>query len=152
MTNPLKFILITCLWATMASLPLQAEETTTATLRVELTGLADAEGHVYIAVYDSGETWLGEETVLDRQVTIADAREGELVTAELQLPPGDYALSIFYDSNDNGELDTNFIGMPKEPIALSNNARARFGPPKYKDAVFTLGTEPVVQRISMEKL
>jgi uncharacterized protein (DUF2141 family) len=152
MTNPLKFILVACLWAAAASLPLQAEETTTTTLRVELTGLGNAEGSVYIAVYDSGETWLGEETVLDREVVIADAREGELVSAELQLPPGDYALSIFYDSNDNGELDTNFIGMPKEPIALSNNARARFGPPKYKDAVFTLGTEPVVQRISMEKL
>jgi len=121
-------------------------------LRVELTGLQNAEGNLYIAVYNSDDTWLGDDTVLEQQVVIADSRDGELVSAELQLPPGEYALSIFYDSNDNGELDTNFIGIPKEPVALSNNARPRFGPPKYKDAVFTLGEEPLTQRIDMEKI
>jgi uncharacterized protein (DUF2141 family) len=85
-------------------------------------------------------------------VVIADARDGDLVWAEMHLPPGEYALSIFYDSNDNGELDTNFIGIPKEPVALSNNARPKFGPPKYKDAVFTLGEEPLTQSISMEEI
>jgi uncharacterized protein (DUF2141 family) len=121
-------------------------------LRVELSGLADSEGSIYISVYDSDDTWLGEETVLRREVVIADARVEGLVTAELHLPPGEYALSIFYDSNNNGELDTNFIGIPKEPVALSNNARPKFGPPKYKDAVFTLGLEAVTQRISMGKI
>jgi len=122
------------------------------TLRVELTGLQQVDGDLYIAVYDSDDTWLGETTVLDQKVVIAEARDGELVSTELQLPPGEYALSIFYDSNANGELDTNFIGIPKEPVALSNNARPRFGPPKYEDAKFTLGSEPLTQRISMEKL
>ena len=121
-------------------------------LRVELTGLQNAEGNLYIAVYNSDDTWLGDDTVLEQQVVIADSRDGELVRAEMQLPPGEYALSIFYDSNDNGELDTNFIGIPKEPVALSNNARPKFGPPKYKDAVFTLGAEPLTQRIDMEKI
>jgi uncharacterized protein (DUF2141 family) len=121
-------------------------------LRVELTGLQNAEGNLYIAVYNSDDTWLGDDTVLEQQVVIADSRDGELVSAEMQLPPGEYALSIFYDSNDNGELDTNFIGIPKEPVALSNNARPKFGPPKYKDAVFTLGEEPLTQRIDMEKI
>ena len=122
------------------------------TVKLELSGLQDAAGNIYIAVYDSDDSWLGDDTVLSEKVVIADALEGELVLAELQLPPGDYAISIFYDSNDNGELDTNFIGIPKEPVALSNNARPRFGPPKYKDAVFTLGTETVVQSISMEDI
>jgi len=121
-------------------------------LRVELSGLQEVEGNIYIAVYDSDDTWLGDDTVYEQQVVIADARDGELVWAEMHLPPGEYALSIFYDSNDNGELDTNFIGIPKEPVALSNNARPKFGPPKYKDAVFTLGEEPLTQSISMEEI
>ena len=143
---------VLCLLAIATSLSLHASEPATTQLRVELTGLAEAEGNLYIAVYDSDDTWLGDETVLEHQVVIAEAREGDLVSAELQLPPGEYALSIFYDSNNNGELDTNFIGIPKEPVALSNNARPKFGPPKYKDAVFTLGSEAVVQRISMEEI
>jgi uncharacterized protein (DUF2141 family) len=122
-------------------------------LRVEVTGLQNAQGNIYIAVYDSDDTWLGDETVLGQQVAIAEARsEDGLVSTELNLPPGEYALSIFHDSNNNGELDTNFIGIPKEPVALSNNARPKFGPPKYKDAVFTLGEEPLTQRISMEDI
>ena len=118
-------------------------------LTIEVVGLEKAQGSIYIAVYDSGDTWLGEQTVEEHQVEIARSLKDTLLTTQLYLPPGDYALSIFYDSNDNGELDTNFIGIPKEPIALSNNALSKYGPPKYKDAVFTLGAVPVVQHIVM---
>jgi uncharacterized protein (DUF2141 family) len=83
---------------------------------------------------------------------IDEALEGDLVRTELELPLGEYALSVFYDRNGNGEMDTNFIGMPKEPIALSNDAVAKLGPPKYEDAVFSLGIEPVIQHISIKDL
>jgi uncharacterized protein (DUF2141 family) len=121
-------------------------------LTVEVSGLKDATGNVYIAVYDSDSTWLSDTTVLSKKVAISETLEGDLVRTELLLPLGEYALSVFYDKDDDGELDTNFIGMPKEPIALSNNAVAKFGPPKYADAVFTLGAEPMIQRISMKEL
>ncbi|MFT6958629.1 MAG: hypothetical protein ACJAYC_003649 [Halieaceae bacterium] len=124
----------------------------TTLLRVEVTGLEDAEGSLYISVYDSDDTWLGKDTVLTREVVIVDALQENVVCVELNLPPGQYALSIFYDKNDNGKLDSNFIGIPKEPVALSNNARPKFGPPKYKDAVFTLGSEAATQNISIEKI
>jgi uncharacterized protein (DUF2141 family) len=118
-------------------------------LQLEISGLNNSAGDVYIAVFDSNDTWLGEETVLLEKVDIQSSLSGEMVVAEAQLPVGEYALTVFYDVNGNGDLDTNFIGMPKEPIALSNNAKARFGPPKYKDAKFNLGLEPHLQRIQM---
>ncbi|MEZ5571896.1 MAG: DUF2141 domain-containing protein [Halioglobus sp.] len=127
-------------------------EELTGILTVEIVGLKNATGNVYIAVYDSDANWLGDETVADKKVIIADALDGDVVRTELQLPMGDYALSAFYDKDDNGELNTNFIGMPKEPIATSNNALGKFGPPKYSDAVFTLGAEPMIQRIDMRDL
>ena len=123
-----------------------------ADLTIELTGLAKAEGHVYIAVYDNPDDWLGDEKVAGKQVAIADALVDELVVATMSLPEGEYAISIFYDANDNGELDTNFIGIPKEPVALSNNAKAKFGPPKYKDAVFSLTADGLTQRIEMTEI
>ncbi len=129
-----------------------AESQPNSKVLIELSGLESAEGNLFIAVYDSKKTWLGEETVAEKQVVITESREGDIVKAELDLPPGEYALSIFHDTNDNGELDANFIGIPKEPVALSNNARPKFGPPKYKDAVFELGAEPVLQQISMEEI
>ncbi len=123
-----------------------------AILDIEITGLADVEGNVYIAVYDNPDDWLGESAADGMAVGIADALVDDLVVASMELPPGDYAISIYYDVNGNGELDTNFIGIPKEPVALSNNAKAKFGPPKYKDAVFSLTTEGMTQRIEMNEI
>lgn len=127
-------------------------EELTGILTVEISGLKDATGNVYIAVYDSDSTWLSDETVLSKKVAIAETLDGDLVRTELQLPLGQYALSVFYDKDNDGALNTNFIGMPKEPIALSNNAVAKFGPPKFADAVFTLDAEPIIQRIVMKDL
>lgn len=52
------------------------------------------------------------------------------------LAPGVYSGGAFHDANDNGKLDTNWIGIPKEGVASSNNAKGRMGPPKFKDASF----------------
>lgn len=123
-----------------------------AQVQLEIEGLAAASGSIFVSVYDSPDEWLGDNTLLTREVDIESARDGELVKVTLDLPAGDYALSIFYDVNDNDELDSNWIGIPKEPVALSNNARPKFGPPRYRDAVFTLGDEPVVQRVLIDAI
>jgi uncharacterized protein (DUF2141 family) len=35
-------------------------------------------------------------------------------------------------------MDTNLLGIPKEGVGASNDARGHFGPPKYEDAKFKL--------------
>lgn len=143
-------VLLLLFWLAAAGLALAEEPP--GILVVEIAGLKDATGDIYIAVYDSDSTWLSDEVFLARQVAIADALDGELVRAELQLPLGSYAFTVFHDTDNDGELKTNFIGMPKEPIAMSNNAVAKFGPPKFEDAVFTLGAQPMIQNITMKML
>ena len=121
-------------------------------LIIEITGLKEASGDVYVAVFNSDETFLGDEPVQAKKVVIAEALDGEVVSTELELPMGDYAFSAFHDKDGDGELDTNLVGMPKEPIAMSNNAVGKFGPPDYDDAVFTLGAEPLIQRVVMREM
>jgi len=41
---------------------------------------------------------------------------------------GKYAVSVFHDENSNGKLDTNFLGIPREGVGASNNAKGHFGP------------------------
>ena len=118
-------------------------------LKIELEGLADVTGMVYIALYNREEDWLGENVFAAAELEIESSREGELVSTELLLPPGQYAMTVFHDSNGNGELDTSFMGSPKEPIAMSNNAKSKFGPPDYEDAVFDVVLEPVIQRVNI---
>jgi uncharacterized protein (DUF2141 family) len=54
----------------------------------------------------------------------------------LNLPAGEYALAINHDVNGNGKVDTNFIGVPKEPLGLSNYPKPAM--PNYEKAKFTV--------------
>lgn len=58
------------------------------------------------------------------------------------IPKGEYALLAYHDINNNGKLDTNFLGIPKEPFAFSNNAKGFLGlPASYKKAMFKVNAD-----------
>jgi uncharacterized protein (DUF2141 family) len=54
------------------------------------------------------------------------------------LPYGEYAVALIHDENENGKMDYNAIGIPKEGYGFSNDAKGMLGPPDYKDAKFKL--------------
>ena len=118
-------------------------------LRVIATNVKSDQGKLYVWVYDKKDDWLSDRYRTQKSVAVAGNRSGDKVTLELLLPAGEYALSIFQDVNDDGKLERNFIGIPKEPAGLSNNLRPKFGPPKYKDAAFPVtvgsGTEQKIE-------
>ncbi|WP_226662133.1 MipA/OmpV family protein [Microbulbifer aggregans] len=51
------------------------------------------------------------------------------------VPVGSVAVLAYLDANGNGALDRTFIGIPKEPIGLSNDYRPK-GPPSFQRASF----------------
>jgi uncharacterized protein (DUF2141 family) len=67
------------------------------------------------------------------------------MTFEVTLPPGIYGARVLHDLNGNGEMDSNFVGMPKEPWAFSNNATGRLGPAKWQDAKFEISGNTAVE-------
>ncbi len=60
------------------------------------------------------------------------------------IPPGEYALLAYYDTNGNDRIDKNFIGIPREPLGFSNQYRPK-GPPSYARAAFTLNEGEIKQ-------
>ena len=56
------------------------------------------------------------------------------------LENGVYALGIFQDVNNNEKFDLNFLGIPKEPFALSNNPPL-MSSPTFEDCQFNLEGE-----------
>ena len=110
----------------------QAEEKITINIRI--TGLESEEGQVRIAVFDSAENWL-QEPVYGAVLDV----EGQEVNWEIEgVLQGHYAIATFHDENQNGENDLNFLGIPKEDYGFSNDARGKFGPPKWKKAKFDI--------------
>ncbi|MEQ1801817.1 MAG: DUF2141 domain-containing protein [Gammaproteobacteria bacterium] len=118
-------------------------------VRVVVTNVKKTAGMLLAGAYVSPETWLGATTVATREVSVAgNVRQGT-VAFDMPLPPGTYALSVFQDMNGNRKLDTNLIGIPTEASGSSNDAPARWSAPKFQDAVFTVGDQPIELTIKL---
>jgi uncharacterized protein (DUF2141 family) len=108
----------------------QAQETFS--INLSISGMKSDKGDVYVALYNSEKSFLKKTF----KATIAKVTDKKASATFTGLPKGMYAISVFHDKNDNKKMDTNFLGIPKEPIGMSNDAKAFMGPPKYKDAKF----------------
>lgn len=91
-------------------------------------------GTVAAALYDDPEAFAASRGPL--RAARAAVSGGRAVVAFEALPPGRYALAAFHDVDGDGTLDTWPIGAPREPYGYSNDARGRFGPAAWRDAVF----------------
>ncbi len=56
----------------------------------------------------------------------------------LNVKPGTYAVAAYHDENNDGTLNTNFLGIPKEGVGVSNNKMRSFSSPKFSDAKFVV--------------
>lgn len=65
------------------------------------------------------------------------------------LPYGDYAVSVHHDENNDGKVNSNWLGIPKEGLGASNNAKGTFGPPSFEKAKITLNKPEISITINM---
>jgi uncharacterized protein (DUF2141 family) len=114
-------------------------------LSITISNIYPVEGDLYIAIYDNDEDYMEIEQAAFQKIAIVQGATQTIVISEV--PEGEYAVSVFHDLNGNGELDTNAIGIPGEPYGFSNDARGRFGPPKFKYTKFAF---PGIQEISIK--
>ena len=101
-------------------------------LVVNVENIKSLEGNLKFGVYNNRDSFLksaltwGEKSIDTSTTTITFSG----------LKKGTYAISIFHDKNNNGKLDMNFIGIPVESYAFSNNTKGLFGPPSFYDCQF----------------
>jgi len=104
------------------------------TIEFVIKNVDNDKGVISAALFSGEENFPDKDKALYN--TTVTATKGEVKIRFENIPAGEYALAVFHDENSNKALDTNFIGIPKEGYGFSNNSRATFGPPKYKDAKF----------------
>ena len=106
-----------------------------ASMTVSVKNLSPPTGSVEISLFDSQETYM-KETL--RQQSGKSSESGEYETVFNDLTPGDYAVVVVHDANDNGKLDTGFLGFGGENYGFSNQASSWFGRPDYEEAKITV--------------
>ena len=103
--------------------------------RVEVT-IANMDqkrgGTVRVALFENSESFQ-KKPLKAIEVKVNDAE----TTLYFDLPTnGEFAISVYQDTNDNKKLDSNFMGIPNEPYGFSNDAMGTFGPPSFEKAKF----------------
>lgn len=111
----------------------------------EVSNVRNARGKILVAVCPQGK-FLKEDCAHNGE---APARPGTVTVTVTNVPAGDYAAQAFHDENNNENVDQNFIGIPKEGVGFSRDARIVFGPPKWRDAHFIHQGAPAVMRIRL---
>lgn len=100
----------------------------TATVTVRVSDVESAEGQVYVGLCDRG---FQEDRCFDGR--FQPARPGTMSFTFENVPVGMYAVAAYHDINMNERMDTNFIGLPREPYGFSNDVGRR-APPNFSMA------------------
>jgi uncharacterized protein (DUF2141 family) len=124
------------------------EDNNTGILTIIVTGLENDDGEVLIAVSNSRENYEGNDSVFVGVNVKIENKKTEYIFEEL--PFGEYAIKLFHDENMDGELDSNFLGIPTEDYGFSNNASGTFGPADYDDAKFLFDQTEMTMNISVD--
>lgn len=90
----------------------------TATVWVHVTGAQNDTGRVVVALYESKYGFPREKD--KAAYTASSPIEADSASVRVSgIVEGDYAVFAFHDSDESGTLNTNWVGMPTEGVALS---------------------------------
>ncbi|QKZ12353.1 DUF2141 domain-containing protein [Spirosoma sp. KUDC1026] len=105
------------------------------TLSVEVQDIQSKEGTVFVALFKPGKDF-PEGTPFEGKKSAVGGKSA-LVTFSVE--PGNYAVAVYHDENNNGKMDKRMFGIPKEPYGFSQNFRPTVAAPKFSDCQFTVG-------------
>lgn len=74
---------------------------------------------------------------------VVPIKDNQVIFTFENLPYGEYAISVHHDEDDNGKVNSNFIGIPNEGLGASNDAKGFFGPPSFDKAKVDLNKEQI---------
>ena len=88
---------------------------------------APENGRLVFQLYDNANSFGDFRDPITEFVLPANG-DGEYRLSDIE--PGELALLVYFDENENEIIDKNFIGIPREQLALSNNYQPK-GPPSF---------------------
>jgi len=149
-TNFLKYLIILFILITSLSISSQTQSKK-GNLKIVVNNIKSKTGQVGFFLFNSSDGFSSqtEKALISGYGKITG---NSVEYTFMNLAFGTYAVYVFHDEDNNKKLNTNFIGMPKEGVGVSNNAKGHFGPPKYNDAKFNFNKSEQTFTISLTYL
>lgn len=120
-------------------------------LKIIVKNINPNQGMMRLALWDGANGFPKDYRTSIDQVSVSVTNEVEYTFTNLS--KDSYAMAIFQDLNSDEDLNTNAIGIPKEPFGFTNNPRLLFGPPTFKKCkVQVPATGTVTKTIYLKRL
>ena len=116
-------------------------------VRVVVNDISPLEGIVEVSLFDSEESFM-KEALLQQSGTPDE--NGRFETRFVSLVEGEYAVVVVHDANNNGKLDTGFLGFGGESFAYSNNTRQWFTRPDFEKVKVSVDTPDTLVEINLD--
>jgi uncharacterized protein (DUF2141 family) len=116
---------------------------------VVVSALASTQSVVKLNFYNKSDAFLKDGQQVMRLVVRPGGKN--TITVPVELTPGEWAVALTQDTNNNDLLDKNFLGIPTEPYAFSNNVRPRFAAPKFEECKFMVSEPGLVVNIALKE-
>ena len=86
------------------------------TITVEINHVLVNGGTLYVSASLSEDAYKKQKPDVTLQCEPSDS----VIRAEMTVPTGDCVINVYQDRNGNGKCDKNLIGIPKEPVGITN--------------------------------
>ncbi|MEY3320659.1 MAG: hypothetical protein RLZZ417_242 [Bacteroidota bacterium] len=107
------------------------------TLEIKVEGLIPEKGTIRIGLYNSAAAFQDEANPNHAKVVTVGKNASQIIKFE-GLPEGKYLVAAYQDVNGNQKIDKNFIGIPTEAYAFSNDVFPKWKSPSFNDAAIKL--------------
>ncbi len=101
-------------------------------LVLQVSNIETPSGSLRVAIYDSEQNFLIDGNEISLKIAPVKATNALRISIS-DLPFGKYAIAIYHDVNNNGQLDKNYLGIPIEPYAFSNNPKVKWRSPTFTE-------------------
>jgi uncharacterized protein (DUF2141 family) len=105
-------------------------------IRVVVKGLRNDEGRVGCALFNGPDGFPRHQKKAFRHA-VSQKRQNVGICDFTGVPAGTYAVTVLDDTNMNGKMDFNLLGMPTKGYGFSNDAKATLSPPAFRAASFS---------------
>ena len=106
-------------------------------LSITMRNVKNNKGVCTVALYNNASDFPGDYKNAVRSAVVP-ASKGVLTVQFDHLPPGVYAVAVIHDENNDGRLNTNFLGVPAEGYGASNNHLPSMSAPKFSESCFIM--------------
>lgn len=105
-------------------------------IHVKILNIRNSTGTVVCALFESSVGFPTEFLRSATNVMVIKIRKTQARCTFEEIPRGTYAIAVIHDENMNGELETNWLGIPTEGYGFSNDAKALLSAPSFSAASF----------------